>query len=153
MLWTRCTRESGGNMDGVPASSQPSPQPSPASGRGGARIVRNLDCEARAVRMRPMLRAIFLKSLLVLALLFTQQGAVTHAIAHTLAEQSQDQSLPHDQQCELCAAYAQIGSALGSSSVQFDLASHQETARSTHSASFRPVAFAAFAARAPPRSA
>jgi hypothetical protein len=103
--------------------------------------------------MPRMLRAIFLKSLLVLALLFAQQGAVTHAIAHTLAEQAQDQSLPHDQQCELCAAYAQIGSAVGSSSVHFDLALHQEATHSTHSASFRPIPFAAFAARAPPCSA
>ena len=53
--------------------------------------------------MPRMLRSILLKSLLVLALLFAQQGAVTHGIAHTLAEQSQDQSLPHDNHCELCA--------------------------------------------------
>lgn len=100
-----------------------------------------------------MLRSAFLKSLLVLALLFVQQGAVTHAIAHALAEQSQDQSLPHDQQCELCAAYAQVGSALGSGSVHFDFAPRAAETHFAHSASFHSVAFAAFAARAPPFSA
>jgi hypothetical protein len=100
-----------------------------------------------------MLRSAFLKSLLILALLFAQQGAVTHGIAHTLAAQAQDQSLPHDQQCELCAAYAQVGSAVGSSSVHFDFAARTQETLSTRSASFHSIAFAAFAARAPPRSA
>ena len=89
---------------------------------------------------------------LLFALLFAQQGALTHGIAHTLAEQSQDQSLPHDQQCEWCAAYAQIGSAVGSGSVHFDFASHPEVTLATHSATFRSTTFAAFAARAPPYS-
>src|SRR5512145_2253228 len=95
----------------------------------------------------------FLPLLLVIALLFAQQGTMTHGIAHTLAEQSQDQSLPHDNHCELCAAYAQVGSAVGCSSVHFDFASPEEANLSTHSASYRSIAFAAFAARAPPRSA
>ena len=90
---------------------------------------------------------------LLFALLFAQQGALTHGIAHTLAEQAQDQSLPHDQQCELCAAYAQIGNAVGSSSVHFDFAAPAETTLSSHSASYRSISFAAFAARAPPYSA
>jgi hypothetical protein len=95
----------------------------------------------------------FLPLLLVIALLFAQLGGLTHGIAHTLAEQAQDQSLPHDQQCELCAAYAQVGSALGSSSVHFDFAAPAETTLSSHSAFFHSTALAAFAARAPPRSA
>jgi hypothetical protein len=95
---------------------------------------------------------IFRPLLLVIALLFAQQGGLTHGIAHTLAEQSQDQSLPHDNHCELCAAYAQIGSAVGSS-IHFDFASPEEANLSTHSAPYRSIAFAAFAARAPPRSA
>ena len=90
---------------------------------------------------------------LVFALLFSQQGAVSHGIAHTLAEQSQDQSLPHHQYCDLCAVYAQIGSAIGSSHVSFDFTSSFEETLSTHSVSFRTTAFNAFAARAPPRSA
>ena len=95
----------------------------------------------------------FLPLLLVIALLFAQLGGLTHGIAHTLAEQSQDQSLPHDKLCDLCAAYAQIGSAVGSSSVHFDFASPQEANLSTHSAPYRSIAFTAFAARAPPCSA
>jgi hypothetical protein len=97
-----------------------------------------------------MLRTTLLKSLLVLALLFVQQGAVTHAISHALAERSHEQSLPHDQQCELCAAYAQVGSAVGSSDVHFDFASPFTAAHSDAAVAFRSQAFAAFAARAPP---
>ncbi|HLP98452.1 MAG TPA: hypothetical protein VK149_08405 [Sideroxyarcus sp.] len=96
---------------------------------------------------------LFLLFYLVLALLFTQLGGLTHGIAHTLAEQSQDQSLPHDQHCELCAAYAQVGSALGSSDIQFDFASNLEETSSSLSVTFHSAAFSAFAARAPPRSA
>lgn len=100
-----------------------------------------------------MLRTLFLRSLLAFTLLFAQQGALSHGITHTLAEQSQDQSLPHDKHCNLCEAYAQIGGAIGSSHIRFDFASSFEEARSIHAASFHSVAFAAFAARAPPRSA
>jgi hypothetical protein len=89
---------------------------------------------------------------LVLALLFAQLGGLTHGIAHTLAEQSQDQSLPHDNHCDLCATYAQIGSAVGSHAVHFDFASRLEATYSTHSAACRSIAFTAFAARAPPHS-
>lgn len=96
---------------------------------------------------------LLLPLLLVFALLFAQQGALLHGIEHSLAEQSQDQSLPHDKHCNLCEAYAQIGGAIGSNHIQFDFASSFEEARSIHAASFHSVAFAAFAARAPPRSA
>ena len=103
--------------------------------------------------MRPMLRSVLLKLLLAFALLFAQQGAVTHSIAHTMAEQSQDQSLPHDKHCDLCAVYAQIGSAIGISHVHFDFASSFEATLTTRSVSYRSIAFTAFAARAPPYSA
>ncbi len=102
--------------------------------------------------MRRMLR-IFLKSLLVLALLFAQQGVVTHGISHVLAEQSHDQSLPHDQHCELCAAYAQVGSALGNSHVHLDFAAPFAEAFGDTDVAFITVSRAAFAARAPPRLA
>jgi hypothetical protein len=103
--------------------------------------------------MRGMLRTFLLRSLLAFTLLFTQQGLVTHAIAHTLAEQAQDHSLPHDQQCELCAAYAQLGSAVGSAEIHFDLTASFGEAHTVFAATPHPSAFAAFAARAPPRSA
>lgn len=103
--------------------------------------------------MRRMLRTALLKSFLVLALLFAQLGGLTHGIAHTLAEQSQDQSLPHDQQCELCAAYAQVGSAVGSSAVHFDFSVSFAETHSEPAVAFRSFTFVAFAARAPPYSA
>jgi len=96
---------------------------------------------------------LLLPLLLAFALLFAQQGALSHGIEHSLAEQSQDQSLPHDKHCNLCEAYAQIGGAIGSDRIHFDFASSFEEAHSNQAASFHSVAFAAFAARAPPRSA
>ena len=99
------------------------------------------------------LSRLILPLFLFLALLFAQQGAVTHGIAHTLAEQSRDQSLPHDNHCDLCATYAQIGSAVGASHFHFDFASTFGATHTTHSFSFHSIAFAAFAARAPPLSA
>jgi hypothetical protein len=103
----------------------------------------------------PVMRSsrLFLPLFLVFALLFAQQGAFAHGIAHTMAEQSQDKSLPHDKHCDLCAVYAQIGSAVGVSHVHFDFASTFETTLTTHSVAFRSIAFTAFAARAPPYSA
>ncbi|MBU0687972.1 MAG: hypothetical protein KJ850_10525 [Gammaproteobacteria bacterium] len=91
--------------------------------------------------------------LLAFALLFTQLGGMTHGIAHVLAEQTQDQSLPHDSQCELCAGYAQIGSAISSSDVHFEFSpSFTATYGNTHNDP-HPITLAAFAARAPPHSA
>lgn len=99
-----------------------------------------------------MLRSTFQLALLVFTLLFAQQGALSHGISHTLAQQSQDQSAPHDTQCELCAAYAHIGSAVGSSDVHFDLDASASVVTPTYTPSFRFNSFAAFAARAPPYS-
>jgi len=118
-----------------------------------ALFVPRLEYEQTAVRMQRMLRTIFLRSLLVFTLLFAQQGAFVHGIGHTMAEQSQDQSLPHDKHCDLCAVYAQIGSAVGVSHVHFDFASSFEATLTTYSVTFRSIAFTAFAARAPPYSA
>jgi hypothetical protein len=113
----------------------------------------HLECEEATVRMPRMSHTLFLRLLLVFALLFAQQGAFAHGISHTLAEHSQEQSLPHDKHCDLCAVYAQIGSAIGISEIHFDFASSFEAAPATHSASFHSIAFTAFAARAPPCSA
>lgn len=100
-----------------------------------------------------MLRHILLRSLLAVILLFAQQGALTHGISHILAEQSQDQSLPHDKHCNLCEGYAQIDGAIGSSLVEFDFTAEFGEPRIFHSVSFHSPVFAVFAARAPPRSA
>jgi hypothetical protein len=96
------------------------------------------------------LSRIFLPLLFSFVVLFAQQGASTHAMQHALAEQAQDQSLPHDKLCDLCAVYAQIGSAIGSSSVFF--APDEQTSFFVQAffSSFRSASFSAFAARAPP---
>jgi hypothetical protein len=97
-----------------------------------------------------MLRTTFQLALLVFTLLFAQQGAMSHGISHTLAQQ--DQSAPHDSQCELCAAYAHIGSVVGSSDVHFDFDVAANTLDGTHTPTSHSTTFAAFAARAPPYS-
>lgn len=103
--------------------------------------------------MRPMFRAVLLKSLLVVTLLFAQQGIVAHVISHVLAERSQDQSLPHDRHCDLCELYAQVGSAIGSTSIHFDFTSPFGESFASPSASWHSIAFTAFTARGPPCAA
>lgn len=93
---------------------------------------------------------IFYRLLLVFSLLFVQTGGMVHGIAHTLAEQTQDQSLPHDKLCELCAAYAQIGGALASNAFIFIPAAHAASFVASLLVSVHSPAFSAFAARAPP---
>ena len=92
----------------------------------------------------------FYRLLLVFALLFTQTGGLVHGITHTLAEQSQDQSQPHDKLCDLCAAYAQVGSALGSSPVSFTAIEQGVFFALTSCVESYSHSFSAFAARAPP---
>jgi hypothetical protein len=102
-----------------------------------------------------MRSSLFTRLLLIFALLFAQLGGLVHGISHTLAEQSQgsDQSLPHDKHCDLCAAYAQISSAIGSSSISFASSKNFETLHFNNPASYTSNTFVAFAARAPPYSA
>ena len=93
---------------------------------------------------------IFYRLLLVFSLLFVQTGGMVHGIAHTLAEQTQDQSLPHDKLCELCAAYAQVGGALASNAFIFIPAAHGASFAVSSFVFVPSPAFSAFAARAPP---
>lgn len=76
-----------------------------------------------------------------------------HGISHTLAEQAQDQSLPHDKLCDLCAAYAQLGSALGTHTIPFVPTEQYAIFVFASVATFFSAKFTAFAARAPPFSA
>jgi hypothetical protein len=94
------------------------------------------------------------KLLLIFALLFAQTGSLAHGISHVLADQSQgsDQSLPHDKYCDECAAYAQIGSAVGSSSISFSGSENFEALHFNNPGSYTSSTFVAFAARAPPYS-
>lgn len=91
---------------------------------------------------------------LVFAMLLAQSGGLAHGISHILGEQSQgsEQSLPHDKYCDQCAAYAQIGSAVGSSGVSFLGSEDYATLHFVDSGSFTSSTFVAFAARAPPYS-
>lgn len=100
-----------------------------------------------------MRRSLLPRLFLAFALLFAQLGGLAHGIEHALAEQTQDQSLPHDKHCDLCATYTQIGGAVGSSTIHFDFSASPEEALATHYFSFCSIAFTVFAARAPPYSA
>lgn len=102
--------------------------------------------------MRRMSQPLILRLLLTLALLLTQLGGLTHGIAHALADQRQDQTQPHDKQCELCAAYAQIGSSINGSDVRFEIETSVRSTPLSPALTVRSSIFAAFAARAPPRS-
>jgi len=105
--------------------------------------------------MHLMHRSLTARLLLVFALLFSQLGGLTHGISHALAEpsQSSDQSLPQDKLCDLCAAYAQIGSAVGSSGINFAASENCAALHPVDCSSHISDPFAAFAARAPPYSA
>jgi hypothetical protein len=93
--------------------------------------------------------------LLAFALLFAQMGGLAHGISHIMTELSHgsEHSLPHDKYCDQCAAYGQIGSAIGSSSSSFASCENFETLHVNEPASYTSIAFAVFAARAPPYSA
>ncbi|MEQ1743075.1 MAG: DUF2946 family protein [Candidatus Nitrotoga sp.] len=59
--------------------------------------------------------------LLTLLLVFAQQSGAAHALRHALAEQDQQQGkhATHSSTCGYCAAYTQLGGALGSASHSF----------------------------------
>lgn len=100
-----------------------------------------------------MRHSLFARLLLIIALLFAQMGGLAHGISHALADQSQDQSAPHDKLCDLCAAYAQLGSALGSSAAHLELTTCPDTPHHTIFTPTTSTAFVAYASRAPPYSA
>ena len=110
---------------------------------------------APLVKVRDMHSPLFPRLLLIFALLFAQVGGLAHGISHALSKQPQgsDQSLPHDKYCDQCAAYAQIGSVVGSSNINFLIGENCETLNFNSFSSFIADTFVAFAARAPPYSA
>lgn len=64
--------------------------------------------------------------LFALVLLFAQQGSTLHTLSHVLADQTQQQQnkqAPHPHDCEQCTTYAQLGNALNSGFLSFDLCS------------------------------
>lgn len=101
-----------------------------------------------------MRRPLFIRLLLIFALLFSQFGGLAHCITHALSENQHDSSLPHDRLCNLCASYTQLGGTLNTHVAQFipikPTATY--TANSPRTA-FHSTAPHSFSARAPPRSA
>lgn len=76
-----------------------------------------------------------------------------HEISHIVVHPSHDHSLSHEKHCNLCAAYAQMGSALGSHVPEFKPpVSRIALADTVFDAVFATPPFTAFAARAPPLS-
>lgn len=98
------------------------------------------------------LSKIFYPLLFAFVLLFAQQGSVVHGLRHSLTQQTQDHSLPQDKLCDLCAVYAQIGSAIGSSSLVLSSAAAEFFYVSAAFSGYASSPFIAFAARAPPAS-
>jgi len=104
-----------------------------------------------------MRNSLSIRLLMIVALLFAQIGGLTHRISHVLTEQSQpdsqsqgDQSPAHGKYCDLCDAYAQTASAIGSSIVSFTLCQNFGHIEQSHTYSFFTVASVPFSARAPP---
>jgi hypothetical protein len=107
-------------------------------------------------KVRTMTHSIFARLLLIFALLFAQTGSLVHGIAHAVTDpaQTSDHSLPHNKHCDQCAAYAQIGSALGSHEVSLTLPEQlTDLSCTSFGILHTSAAFAAFAARAPPHFA
>ncbi len=95
----------------------------------------------------------FARLLLILALLLVQTGGLMHEISHIVVHPSHDHSLPHEKHCNLCAAYAQMGTALGSHAPEFQpIVSRMALTDTVFDAVLAASPFTAFAARAPPLS-
>lgn len=102
-----------------------------------------------------MRNSLTIRLLMIFALLFAQIGGLTHGISHVLTEQSQsgDQSPTNDNHCDLCDAYTQTSSAIGSSIVSFTQVRNMDSAEQNYTYIFFSVASIPFSARAPPYSA
>lgn len=103
-----------------------------------------------------MRNPIFSRLLLIFALLFAQQAGAAHALHHAfedLTKQHQDKQAPHSDNCEQCANYAQLGSALNAGAYDFTpLLLSGETIQH-RTITFRSIPILAAAARGPPYSA
>ncbi|MDD2720041.1 MAG: hypothetical protein PHH47_01885 [Gallionella sp.] len=97
-----------------------------------------------------MSRSLFSRLFLICALLFAQMGAVTHSIAHTLADRATEHTLSHDKHCDLCEAYNQIGGAVGSTSQPFLSEPPQQTPLASLVVAPTGDIHIAYPARAPP---
>lgn len=96
----------------------------------------------------------FARLLLIFTLLFVQTGGLMHEVSHIVVHPSHDHSLSHEKHCNLCAAYAQLGSPLGGHTPEFKpVISRMALTDAAPFAASTFSTFTAFAARAPPLSA
>ena len=99
------------------------------------------------------LRRIFANSFFVLALLFAQQGALAHSVAHFLSNEAplqQDKPLPNSKVCDKCIAYAGISGALHSDSPIILLHDTNDGLFASDARCILSLSFLAFSSRAPP---
>lgn len=100
-----------------------------------------------------MLNLRFFQPLLfALVLLFAQQGGALHALRHAFAEQTQqhNKQTPHSSYCEECTTYAQLGGALNSNFLSFELHSPSIQTLSQHHVFFFSQHAIPAIARGPP---
>lgn len=88
---------------------------------------------------------------LVFVLLFAQQAGAAHALGHAFEDlaQHQGKQLPHPA-CEKCATYAQLGSAMTASLIDFTPPKILGTAVQHFDTTFLTTLILAAAARGPP---
>lgn len=88
--------------------------------------------------------------LLIFTLLLTQLGGLSHGVSHILSAETQDQSLPHEKHCDLCASYAQLASAPPSTRIEIAAIPPGSAIAAKPITGFYTQFAAVFAARAPP---
>jgi hypothetical protein len=98
-------------------------------------------------------RGILFPLLLVFILLFAQQAGAAHALHHALEDlthQQHDKNAPHSDNCEQCANYAQLGSALNVGTLDFTPPTVSGETIQHRSVVFRSIHVLAALARGPP---
>jgi hypothetical protein len=99
------------------------------------------------------LQRIFANIFFALALLFAQQGALAHSVAHFLSDEApsqQDKQLPNSKVCDKCLAYAGMSGALHSDSPNILLHDSNAGLFTGVAHCFFSTSFLAFSSRAPP---
>jgi hypothetical protein len=94
----------------------------------------------------------YLPFFLAFVLLFAQQAGAAHAVGHAFEDitQHQDKQAPHSEACEKCATYAQWGSALTATPIDFTPPQIPGIAIQLFTASFLTTHLLAAVARGPP---
>lgn len=87
-----------------------------------------------------------------IVLLFAQQGGALHALRHAFAEQTQqhNKQTPHSPYCAECTTYAQLGGALNSGYLSFELHSSLIQTLAQHHVGFFTQSTIPAIARGPP---